>query len=233
MRRCVISQPRLFPGLHYLHRMLVADVFVVFDSVQFNPRHEENRAKVKTADGPKWLTVPMQKISRDQLICDTRIADQPWQEKSIRMLENLYGKSPHFDDNIERITAIINGDHKTLTDLDVASWQPALQDLAPHAEFVMATDLDVDGAGSELLLNICETLDADAYLSGEFGRTYLDVDAFNERGIGVEYHQYTYPEYPQRYGPFEPYLSYLDMLFNVGLDRERVLNEFDNDRGNR
>ena len=45
MAICVISQPRLFPGLHYLHRMMVADVFVIFDTVQFNPRHEENRAK--------------------------------------------------------------------------------------------------------------------------------------------------------------------------------------------
>ena len=56
---CVISQPRFFPGLHYLHRMLVADVFVILDTVQFNPRHEENRARLMTPHGPSWLTVPV------------------------------------------------------------------------------------------------------------------------------------------------------------------------------
>src|SRR5256886_9874715 len=38
---CVISQPRFFPGLHYLHRMMVTDVFVVLDTVQFTPRRSE------------------------------------------------------------------------------------------------------------------------------------------------------------------------------------------------
>src|SRR5437870_7129361 len=81
---CVISQPRFFPGLHYLHRMLVADVFVILDTVQFNPRHEENRARLMTPQGPSWLSVPTCKISREQLIRDTRIdASQPWQKKAL------------------------------------------------------------------------------------------------------------------------------------------------------
>src|SRR2546430_11988915 len=61
---CVISQPRFFPGLHYLHRMMVTDVFVVLDTVQFTPRHEENRAKLKGPQGPQWLTVPDRKSTR-------------------------------------------------------------------------------------------------------------------------------------------------------------------------
>ena len=101
MQTCVISQPRLFPGLHYLHRMMVADVFVIFDSVQFNPRHEENRAKLKTARGPEWLTIPMRKASREQLIQDTFIDDsQPWQRKAWSTIQHLYGKRPHFDEHV-------------------------------------------------------------------------------------------------------------------------------------
>ena len=85
MSICVISQPRFFPGLHYLHRMMVADVFVVLDTVQFNPRHEENRAKVKGAKGGQWLTAPMRQVSREQLIIDTQVDDgQPWQQCSGR-----------------------------------------------------------------------------------------------------------------------------------------------------
>src|SRR5947199_9272972 len=87
---CVISQPRFFPGLHYLHRMLVADVFVVFDSVQFNPRHEENRAKLKTLRGAEWLTVPMRRTSREQLIRETLVDHgQSWQAKAVKTLQHL------------------------------------------------------------------------------------------------------------------------------------------------
>src|SRR5437879_12061675 len=93
MSTCVISQPRLFPGLHYLHRMMVADVFVIFDSVQFNPRHEENRAKLKTVRGGEWLTVPMRQASREQLIHDTAVDNcQPWPRKAWTTIPPLYGK---------------------------------------------------------------------------------------------------------------------------------------------
>src|ERR1700674_1289286 len=97
MSTCVISQPRLFPGLHYLHRMMMADVFVIFDTVQFNPRHEENRAKLKTPKGGEWLTIPMRKASRGQLIQDTLVDDsQAWQQKAWNTVQHLYGKTPHF-----------------------------------------------------------------------------------------------------------------------------------------
>src|SRR5947207_15591776 len=94
---CVISQPRFFPGLHYLHGMMVTDVFVILDTVQFTPRHEENRAKVKTPQGPKWLTAPMRHVSRDQLIRDTEVdTAQDWQQKIAQTIEVLYGKAPQF-----------------------------------------------------------------------------------------------------------------------------------------
>jgi hypothetical protein len=61
------------------------------------------------------------------------------------------------------------------------------------------------------------------YLSGGFGRDYLDTGEFTAEGVSVKFHEYTYPVYPQRFGDFLPYLSYLDMLFNVGLERDHVL----------
>lgn len=34
---------------------------------------------------------------------------------------------------------------------------------------------------------------------------------------------FVYPVYPQRFGDFVLFLSYLDMLFNLGLERDKVL----------
>ena len=73
------------------------------------------------------------------------------------------------------------------------------------------------------MLNICKHLGADTYLSGAFGREYLDIAEFAAEGLSVRFHEYDYPVYPQRFGGFVPYLSYLDMLFNSGLERDSVL----------
>jgi hypothetical protein len=64
---------------------------------------------------------------------------------------------------------------------------------------------------------------ADTYLSGLFGQEYLNVEEFAREGVDVVFHRYECRLYPQRHDGFVPYLSYLDALFNVGLDRELVL----------
>jgi hypothetical protein len=221
---CVISQPRFFPGLHYLHRMLVADVFVMLDTVQFTPRHEENRARLRTPHGPAWLTVPVRQAGREQLITQTCPDDsQPWQRKAVTTLQQLYGKAPHYRTHIAAVREVFETPHETLTDLDRASWGPALRLLRPTCRFVRASELPVSGKGPQLLLDLCKHLGADTYLSGAFGRDYLDAAAFAREGVQVVFHEYAHPVYPQRGEGFVPYLSYLDALFNAGLERDWVL----------
>lgn len=222
-RTCVISQPRLFPGLHYLHRMMLADVFVIFDTVQFNPRHEENRAKIKTHEGGQWVTVPMRQVSRDQLVRDTFIDDaQPWRRKFWGTIQSHYSKAPAYATHAPVIQRIIEAPHETLVNLDIASWQPALRMLGITCEFVRASTLPVSGKGPRLLLDICKHLGATRYLSGKFGREYLDTAEFTREGVHVAFHEYEYPVYPQRYDGYVAYLSYLDALFNGALTRDLV-----------
>jgi len=224
MSICVISQPRLFPGLHYLHRMMVADVFVILDTVQFNPRHEENRAKLKTPKGGEWLTVPMLQATRDQLICDTAIDNsQPWRRKAWGTIQSHYGKAPGFAAPAAAIQQIVDTPRETLLELDRASWEPALRLLGITCQLVRASELPISGKGPRLLLDICKHLGAGAYLSGGFGREYLDCAEFARAGVEVCFHQYEYPAYPQRHDGFVPFLSYLDVLFNVGLERDFVM----------
>jgi hypothetical protein len=220
---CVISQPRFFPGLHYLHRMLQADVFVIFDTVQFTPRHEENRAKLKTSQGTQWLTVPVRKQGRDMRIVDTLLSkDQPWQQDAVKTLAHLYGKTPHYEAHAAEIAAILTAPHETLTQLDRASWAPALRQLQIGCRFVLASELPLEGKGPQYLLDICKHLGADVYLSGPSGRDYIDSAMFTAQGVEVRFHDFETPVYQQRFGEFVPWLSYLDALFNVGLSRDLV-----------
>ena len=202
----------------------MADVFVVLDTVQFNPRHEENRAKVKGPAGPQWLTVPVRQLGREQPIREIRIdATQSWQRKLIGTLKNLYGPAPCYKANAPEIVSLLEAPHEMLAALDRASWEPALRLLEVTCRFVCASELPACGRGSALLVEICKCLGSTVYLSGAGGKEYLDVAAFAGAGIEVRFHEYTYPAYPQRHGEFVPFLSYLDMLFNAGLQRDAIL----------
>jgi hypothetical protein len=166
----------------------------------------------------------MRHVSREQLIRDTAIDNsQSWQRKAWSTIQHLYGKAPYFETQAHVIQTILETPFETLTQLDRASWEPALRLLGIACRFVRSSELPVSGQGPRLLLDICKHLGADTYLSGMFGREYLDAGEFAREGVEVIFHHYECRPYPQRHEGFVPYLSYLDALFNTGLDRGLVL----------
>jgi hypothetical protein len=76
-----------------------------------------------------------------------------------------------------------------------------------------------DGSKSELLMNLCAEIGPGTTFLGGIGgsRRYLDVDAFQRAGIGVQWQEFTHPTYTQcGDAPFMPGLMSLDFLFNCG-----------------
>jgi hypothetical protein len=163
-------------------------------------------------------------LSREQLILETRIDNrQPWQNRLVKTLQTFYSKAPYYRTYAPEIIHILQTPYETMVELDRASWEPALRLLGVDCAFVYASELPISGQGAQLLLDICKHLNVDTYLSGAFGREYLNLNQFAAEGVKVDIHEYTYPFYPQRFGDFIPFLSYLDMLFNIGLERDKIL----------
>ena len=57
---CSIIQPSYIPWRGYFHSIQKADVFVFYDDVQYDKHGWRNRNRIKTADGARWLTVPLE-----------------------------------------------------------------------------------------------------------------------------------------------------------------------------
>ena len=90
---------------------------------------------------------------------------------------------------------------------------------------VKSSELAVEGARGDLILNICRAVGADTLMVGFGGsRGYLDVDAFKRAGVGIAYHQFGHPEHAQcGKAPFLRGLSAVDMLFNCGPQSRELL----------
>ena len=72
-------------------------------------------------------------------------------------------------------------------------------------------------------LQILQRVGATHYISGPSARDYIEQSKFDEAGITLEYMEYNYPEYPQLYPPYDPYVSVLDLIFMLGKDAGRNL----------
>ena len=77
---------------------------------------------------------------------------------------------------------------------------------------------------NELVINLCQCMGAERYLSGNGARKYMQLNAFERVGITVTYQQFSAFLYPQiNSQEFHPNLSSLDLLFNCGIQRSREL----------
>ena len=83
--------------------------------------------------------------------------------------------------------------------------------------------LCAEGQKTDRLIQILTRLGADHYLSGPSARSYIEEEKFQAAGIKLEYMEYNYPQYPQLYPPFDPYVSVLDLLFMTGPEAPRYL----------
>ncbi len=89
-------QPTFLPWTGYFALMLQSDAFVFLDSVQFAKRTWQQRNRIKTANGPLWVSVPVfSKGARDQKIAEVMVdVDSGWAEKAARTIQMNYAKAP-------------------------------------------------------------------------------------------------------------------------------------------
>jgi len=220
------NQPRFLPALNYFQRMLIADVFVYRDDVQFQPSDWENRNKIKTP-GARWiwLTAPVQNCSIGTNIRQARLThSQEWQPKMLKAIRCNYGRAAHFDEWFPRIEKVLSHEFEFLTTLNWCLIDIFLEAWAiSGCKFVMASTLECQGDTDGILIAMCRKLGADHYLSGSEGRNYNRPEEWAKAGIKLSYHDYEPVEYPQRHGPFLPWMSAIDLLMNCGSGGRKFL----------
>jgi hypothetical protein len=217
-----IMQPAYLPWLGFFDRIVKSDVVVILDHVTIDKNTKTqftNRNRVWGANGPVWLTVPVMTGGKKDTTPIHDIAVAPnikWQSKHVRTLQASYAKAPFFADYAPLLIELISAARPLLVDYINPVTDLLLSQLGLERQIVFASEMDLRARKDELVVEICKKLAATTYISGPFGRDYLDRTAFAASGIGLRFHDYPHPEYPQRKPPFQPYLSVIDLLFNCG-----------------
>lgn len=221
-----IMQPSYLPWAGYLAMIERADVFVFLDSVQFARRSWQQRNRIKSSAGELMLTIPvLKKGRRDQMINEVEIdPTTKFAEKHEAAIRNNYAGAPNFDEFAPVLFDCFRQDHRYLSTLtiDIIEW--LMRSIGCTTPTHRSSALGATGRKDELLLAICQELDADTYLSAPTSKDYLDEsDCFPGSGVEIAYHEYDHPVYPQKFGDFLPNMSALDMLFNTGNDCREIL----------
>jgi hypothetical protein len=223
-----IHQPHYLAWLGYLHRVAQVDLFIVLDHVQFERRNYQNRSRIRLDGEARWLTVPVVQRSQKERIIDKQVDNggtRSWGPIHLSTLRHAYRDAEYFKTYAGALGELLRARWERLVELDRAMLDFLCDAFEIGTPIARSSELGVEGAKSDLMLNLCRAAGADALLAGFGGsRGYLDVDAFAREGVRIKWHDFRHPTYRQcGRQPFIPGLAAIDLLFNCGPQSRAVL----------
>ena len=198
---CTVMQPTFLPWLGYFDLIDSVDIFVFLDNVQIVKKTSNTwdcRNRIKTVQGELFLSFPIKNRHNinQTLFNNSEIDDsRNWRTKHLKSIEMNYKKSQYFRQVFDFL----------------------------QTSFLTASEFtDIVGEKDSRLISICNTIDANSYLSPKGSSQYIEKvntgGAFASTSIDLKYQNYVPYEYPQLFGDFISHLSIIDLLFNVGFD---------------
>ena len=211
-------QPVYLPWLGLFHKIALADKFCIFDIAQYQNKDFNNRNRIKTNAGSIWLSVPVEsKGHYEKSLKDIKIVNNGWNRKHFKSIDLAYRKAPFYSKYIDQLEILLLGKPYTyLADLNISTLEFGLKSLGIDLPILTASNFAFEGVKSDLVLDMCRKLGANNYLFGTQGKDYADISSFIKSNVKPYFQEYIHPVYPQLHGEFEPYMSIIDLLFNVG-----------------
>jgi hypothetical protein len=221
MKQVAILQSNYIPWKGYFDLLASVDEFILLDDMQYTRRDWRNRNKIKTPQGPQWISIPVKvKGKYYQTIRETEIDDTGWASAHWTLISRNYRRAPHFDDIAPVLEPIYSNATTTLlSEVNRKLIAAICQYLGITTTLRNSWDYDLKQGRNQRLVGLCQQAGASVYVSGPAAKDYLDEQSFRDHGISVVWFDYSsYPEYPQLWGDFVHEVTILDLLFNCGPD---------------
>lgn len=226
-------QPNFLPYLGFFDKMQKSDIFIIRDEVLYVAKeyHNRNRIRINSNDNinnpqSKWISVPVNHqdnyIKHIKIQKEQKIKNKTWHKAILHEIEASYHKAPYFKTFFPELQKIFNNQDDKLLLLNIKLINLLKSAFNIKTQIILASQLNLKpehyekSDASEDIARLCEALNADIYLSGPGGKTYLNLEPFEERNIQVKFQDYQHPIYRQHLPGFLPYMASIDALFCTG-----------------
>jgi len=218
-KKVAIVQSNYIPWKGYFDLINSVDEFIFFDDMQFTRRDWRNRNQIKTSNGLKWLTIPVEvKGKRLQKISETMISDGKWNRIHWNSIVHNYSRAKFFPSYKEEFEELyLDCKERRLSEVNHRFIKFICKALNIKTKITWSSDYSIGEGKTERIIDLCKQAGATDYVSGPSGKAYLKQDLFERDGIRLTYMDYSsYPEYRQLFPPFAHQVSVIDLLFNEG-----------------
>ena len=206
------------------------DKFVILDHVQFEKQSWQQRNRIRNKQGELVLSLAVQhEMGLERKINSVKLDySRNSNFKHLESIKHSYSKSMNFEAIFPEIEFIFNQKHALLIDLNIELIKLGMKYLSIEKEFIYSSKIDVLGQRVEALIDICNKVGANKYLSPVGSKAYIDENnLFPSNNIELTYQLFKHPVYKQiGYHDFISHLSFIDYLFNTELNEVKKFGSF-------
>lgn len=224
-KKVAIIQSNYIPWKGYFDIINQVDLFIFHDDLQYTKNDWRNRNKIKTPNGPEWLTIPCG-TSEKRLICEVILNENKWQIQHWRKIKSMYAKAPYFKEFESFFENIyLKREWNNLSELNQCLiTQISRKFLGIVTEFDDSRKYELTLTKAERVKELLIKSGATVYVSGPSAKNYLRAELLAKEGIELKWMNYNnYPVYDQLYPPFTHEVSIIDLLFNTGPDARKFI----------
>ncbi len=229
--KTVIMQPYLLPYLGYWQMIASADVFVIYDDVNFIKGGWINRNNILLNGKAHLFTLPLVDASPNKRINEICVTPQEkLKQKILKTIDGAYRKAPYFADVFPMLTDILMHEQHGLAPFMLHQFETIFAYLGIKTRLLLSSSLEKDNSlrAQDKVIDICHRLGTTHYVNAIGGQELYDKETFRKEGMTLSFIKMHDLSYPQFKGDFVPYLSIIDVLmFNSPEAVRELLTQYD------
>jgi len=221
-------QPYFLPYIGYFQLINAADLFVLYDDVNYIKQGWINRNRILMNGQPHYITIGLSGASSFKKI--NEIILNVDSQKLLKTIHQSYSKAEHFSETYSLVEKIINHGDSNLATFVSNSILEVMKYLSIESKCVASSDEQIgkELKGKDRVISICKHYQADQYYNAIGGMVLYDKEEFKEKGIELKFLRTKAVSYAQFENDFVPSLSIIDVLmFNSKDEVRNMLNEYE------
>ncbi|WP_313700487.1 WbqC family protein [Pantoea sp.] len=222
--KLAIMQPYLFPYIGYYQLVAASDLFIFYDDVNYIKGGWINRNRLIISGAVKYFTMPLGNASSFSSIMDIEVSDSTRDRKKILdSIKFSYSKTPYFSDVFPLVEKIISTNEKNLSKIAQESVTSICKLLEISTQFAVSSQryTNNDLSSVDRVLDICKVENAETYINLPGGSSLYDKELFLSKNVKLDFVKPNIFPYPQTISDFQPGLSIIDIMMNVGIEKTK------------
>jgi hypothetical protein len=219
--KIAIMQPYLFPYIGYFQLVAAADLFVLYDDVNYIKKGWINRNRILLQGAEHVFTLPCLDVSQNKLINEVLV---DWSSKELRKvrttLETAYRKAPFFEQVYPLVRGVLElSGPATIAEVAAQSIRAVCTYLGIATPLVTSSQRPYQNAHlskGARLVDIVQQEGGDQYLNAIGGEALYTKDLFTQHDIALHFVKPLPIQYAQPLPDkeFVPWLSIIDVLMH-------------------